>query len=171
MILAAASGLVAARLEQGSGVSYAPRLPRARQDLEATADRQRLRSEGRQPVDLSDIDPLAPRYKEWDERAAKIPITEPKRAETLPFGGDRWGRDVLQKAMKGSEVSIFVGLFAAVLATLIGTMLGAMAGYCGGKVDDFLEWFYNIFTSIPYILLIFAFAAVLQRRGIEHGRS
>jgi peptide/nickel transport system permease protein len=115
------------------------------------------------PVDLSDIDPLAPRYKEWEERAAKIAVTEVKRAETLPFGGDKWGRDVLEKAIKGSEVSIFVGLTAALFATLIGTILGAMAGYWGGKVNDFLEWFYNIFTSIPYILLILAFAAVFKK--------
>ncbi len=51
------------------------------------------------------------------------------------------------------------------MATLIGTLLGALAGYWGGKVNDFLEWFYNIFTSIPYILLILAFAAVLQQRA------
>jgi peptide/nickel transport system permease protein len=115
------------------------------------------------PVDLSDVDPLAPRYKEWEERAAKIAVTETKRAETLPFGGDKWGRDVLLKVIKGSEVSIFVGLVAAVLATIIGTFLGAMAGYWGGKTNDFLEWFYNIFTSIPYILLILAFAAVFKK--------
>ena len=115
------------------------------------------------PVDLSDIDPLAPKYKEWAERAAKIQITEPPRAETLTFGADRLGRDVLSKVIKGAEVSIFVGVFAAVLATLIGTILGAVAGYVGGRVGDFLEWVYNVFTSIPGILLIFAFAAVLGR--------
>jgi oligopeptide transport system permease protein len=90
-------------------------------------------------------------------------VTETKRADTLVFGGDKWGRDVLQKVIKGSEVSIFVGLTAAILATIIGTFLGAMAGYWGGRVNDFLEWFYNIFTSIPYILLILAFAAVFKR--------
>jgi peptide/nickel transport system permease protein len=116
-------------------------------------------------VDPSDVDPLAPRYKEWEERAAKIAVTEVKRSETLPFGGDKWGRDVLKKVVKGSEVSIFVGLAAALLATFIGTVLGAMAGYWGGKVNDILEWFYNIFTSIPYILLILAFAAVATSTG------
>ena len=29
-----------------------------------------------------------------------------------------------------------------------------------------LEWFYNVFTSIPYLLLILAVAAVLQQKGI-----
>jgi len=114
-------------------------------------------------VDLSDIDPLAPRYKEWEERTAKIKVTETPRADTLLFGGDKWGRDVLQKAVKGAETSIFVGLVAALLATFIGTVLGAMSGYMGGKTGDTLEWFYNVFTSIPYILLILAFAAVFKR--------
>jgi len=56
-----------------------------------------------------------------------------------------------------------VGLTAAIFATIIGTVLGALAGYWGGRVNDFLEWFYNIFTSIPYILLILAFAAVFKK--------
>src|SRR5512146_1984191 len=29
------------------------------------------------------------------------------RASTLPLGGDKWGRDVLKKTIKGSETSIF----------------------------------------------------------------
>jgi ABC-type dipeptide/oligopeptide/nickel transport system permease subunit len=92
-------------------------------------------------------------------------VTETKRSEVLPFGGDKWGRDVLQKAIKGSEVSIFVGLSAAILAVIIGTMLGAAAGYWGGWANDLLEWVYNVFTSIPYILLILAFAAVAASSG------
>ena len=113
-------------------------------------------------VDISDIDPLAPYYKEWSERASKVQTVDATRATTLPFGGDRIGRDVLAKAVKGAQVSILVGIAAAFLATIIGTMLGAVAGYFGGKVDDLLEWVYNVFTSIPYILLIFALAAVFK---------
>jgi peptide/nickel transport system permease protein len=114
-------------------------------------------------VDLSDIDPLAPRYKEWAERAAQLKTSETVRADTLPLGGDRIGRDVLAKAIKGTEISVFVGVLASLLATLIGTLLGALAGFLGRKVNDFLEWLYNVFTAIPDILLIFAFAAVFGR--------
>jgi oligopeptide transport system permease protein len=114
-------------------------------------------------VDLSDIDPLAPRYKEWDERAAQLKTTEPVKLETLPLGADRLGRDVLAKAVKGTEVSVFVGVLAAVVATGLGTLLGAFGGFFGGKVGDLLEWLYNVFESIPGILLIFAFAAVFGR--------
>ena len=114
-------------------------------------------------VDLSAIDPLAPRYKEWDERAAKFKTEDTVKAETLPMGGDRFGRDVLAKAIKGTQISVFVGVMAALVATAIGTLLGALSGYFGGKVGDFLEWLYNVFEAIPGILLIFAFAAVFGR--------
>jgi peptide/nickel transport system permease protein len=117
-------------------------------------------------VDISDVDPLAPRYAEWAERAAKFKTTETVKALTLPFGGDRFGRDVLAKAVKGAQISVFVGVCAALVATLIGTVLGALAGFFGGRIGDFLEWLYNVFTSIPTILLIFAFAAVAGR-GVQ----
>ena len=160
------TGVIAKDWSKERGVSYAnPSFLAGAENLEARAMAKKAEEAKAPPVDLSDIDPLAPRYKEWEERAAKIAITEVKRSDTLAFGGDKWGRDVLQKAIKGSEVSIFVGLTAAILAVIIGTMLGASAGYFGGWVNDFLEWFYNIFTSIPYILLILAFAAVATSSG------
>ncbi|HYS13709.1 MAG TPA: ABC transporter permease [Burkholderiaceae bacterium] len=164
LILASALGLVAKDWQKEIGVPNAPPTFVGARVEEVTKDPlASLVAKDAKPVDLSDIDPLAPKYKEWSERAAKIQIADPPRAQTLPFGADRLGRDVLSKAVKGAEISIFVGLFAAVVATLIGTVLGALAGYVGGKLGDFLEWVYNVFTSIPDILLIFAFAAVLGR--------
>jgi len=159
-------GLIAKDWNKEKGVSYAnPSFLAGSENLEAKSMASKDASAKAPPVDLSDIDPLAPRYKEWEDRAAKIAVTETKRSEVLPFGGDKWGRDVLQKAIKGSEVSIFVGLSAAILAVIIGTMLGAAAGYWGGWANDLLEWVYNVFTSIPYILLILAFAAVASSSG------
>ncbi len=167
MILLSALGLLAGDWQKEVAVPDAPPTllgPRAK--VTGTDPLASVVAKDAKPVDLTDIDPLAPKYEEWKERAAKIQITEAPRAETLAFGADRLGRDVMKKAIKGAEVSIFVGLFAAVLATIIGTILGALSGYVGGKVGDFLEWVYNVFTSIPDILLIFAFAAVLGR-GID----
>jgi peptide/nickel transport system permease protein len=116
-------------------------------------------------VDLSAVDPLAPYYAEWAKRAKASETGESSKADTLPLGADRLGRDVLAKAVKGAEISIMVGVLAALAATFIGTVLGALAGFYGGKVGDTLEWLYNVFTSIPGILLILAFAAVLNRPG------
>ena len=163
LILLAALGLVAQNWQDEVGVPNAPPTllgARAVQAVDA------VESPKGPNVDLSDIDPLAPRYKEWDERAKQFQTTETVKARTLAFGGDRLGRDVLAKAIKGTEISVFVGVAAALCATLIGTLLGACGGFFGGKVGDFLEWLYNVFESIPNILLIFAFAAVVGR-GVE----
>lgn len=166
LMTASYAGIVAKNWSKEVGVSYAnPVFLKGAENLEAATVAGGVPVSKVPPVDLSDIDPLAPRYKEWEERAKQISVTETPRSDTLLFGGDKWGRDVIQKVIKGSEVSIFVGLVAALLATVIGTFLGALAGYMGGKVNDVLEWFYNIFTSIPYILLVLAFAAVAAASG------
>jgi peptide/nickel transport system permease protein len=52
-----------------------------------------------------------------------------------------------------------------VVATIIGTFFGALSGYFGGWVDDLLNWFYSVFSSIPYLLLILAVAAVVNSKG------
>jgi peptide/nickel transport system permease protein len=121
-----------------------------------------------EPAPASTVDPLADVMKDIQAgKGAPSATAAPAeaRAATLPFGGDKWGRDVVKKTIKGSETSIFVGLAAAAVATLIGTLLGALAGYYGGRTDDFLNWFYSVFSSIPYLLLILAVAAVLQQKG------
>ena len=163
LIVLAALGLVAKDWQDEIGVPNAP--PSFVGPKEAVATGA-IQSPTGPNVDLSDVDPLAPRYAEWDERAEQFATTETVKAETLPLGGDRLGRDVLAKAIKGTEISVFVGVAAALVATLIGTLLGAFGGFFGGKVADFLEWVYNVFESIPNILLIFAFAAVVGR-GVE----
>ncbi|MCA0177077.1 MAG: ABC transporter permease [Proteobacteria bacterium] len=165
LIAASAVGLVAKDWQAEVGVPNAPPTflgPRAEVPAVATADAPGPAASAPN-VDISDIDPLAPKYAEWAERAKGYETTETVKAQTLPLGADRMGRDVLQKAIKGTQISVFVGVLAAVVATLIGTLLGAVSGFFGGRVGDFLEWVYNVFTSIPDILLIFAFAAVFGR--------
>jgi oligopeptide transport system permease protein len=158
MVLLAQLGLVAGQWQREVGEPFAP--PHfVGADAKKAAEAQAPQLPN---VDLSDIDPLAPYYKDWNERASKVQTVDAARSATLPLGGDRIGRDVLAKAVKGAQVSILVGIAAALLATIIGTMLGAAGGYFGGRTDDFLEWLYNVFTSIPYILLIFALSAVFK---------
>ncbi|HZQ62338.1 MAG TPA: ABC transporter permease, partial [Casimicrobiaceae bacterium] len=117
------------------------------------------------PVEEGTVDPLADVMADINAKQGKATAETETRRATLPLGGDKWGRDVLKKTIKGSETSIFVGLASAVLATFIGTMMGAFAGYYGGWVDDFFNWLYSVFSSIPYLLLILAVAAVLQQKG------
>ncbi len=113
------------------------------------------------------VDPLAADMQAINQQLGGHLLDQKQELKTtLPFGADKWGQDVLLKTIKGAETSILVGLLSALLAVVIGTFLGAIAGYFGGWIDDVLNWFYNIFTSIPYLLLVLAIAAVLQQKGI-----
>jgi oligopeptide transport system permease protein len=160
LVLASSAGLVAKDWQVERGVPDAPpTFVGPAPKTESTA----IAAPSGPNVDISDVDPLAPRYQEWAEAAKKYATAATVKAQTLPFGADRLGRDVLAKAIKGAQVSILVGVSAAVVATLIGTLLGAVAGFFGGRAGDLLEWVYNVFTAIPPILLIFAFAAVFGR--------
>jgi len=115
--------------------------------------------------DTTVIDPLEETLERLRE-SLTVTETGEARRDSLPLGGDRWGRDVLLKTIKGSQTSILVGLTAALLATLLGSLTGALAGYFGGIADNALNWVYNVLNAIPYLLLILAVAAVLQRRGV-----
>jgi peptide/nickel transport system permease protein len=110
-------------------------------------------------------DPLADDLAEIAKELTGASATE-TRAATLAFGADKWGRDVLRKAVKGTETSLFVGLVAAALAAFLGTLFGALAGYQGGWIDDVFNWLYSVFTSIPYLLLVLAVAAVVNQKGV-----
>jgi peptide/nickel transport system permease protein len=185
MLAASATGLIASDWDAEVGVNYAPpsfvgaqaggsqalaaeEVPPPENPLDPLKDIIReLRGGAAAPVDMYGVtDPLE---KEMAEIRAQLGNTTAKVAErkaTLPFGADKWGHDLVKKTIKGAETSIIVGLVSAVLATLLGTVLGALSGYYGKWVDDFLNWFYSIFTSVPYLLLILAVAAVLQQKGV-----
>lgn len=163
IVVAAALGWVAADWSREAGVNYAPpgfagaeappeEIPVTRLPAAALPDEPAI------------ADPLAATLADLRKGLAAAPAVEAK-AQTLPLGGDKWGRDVLKKAVKGTETSLVVGLVAALLAVFIGTVLGAYAGYYGGRMDDFLNWVYSVFTSIPYLLLVLAIAAVLNQKG------
>lgn len=160
LVLLAQLGLVAKNWQKEVGTPFAP--PHFVGKIVDGSQSAVVDSIAGPNVDISDVDPLAPRYQEWRERAAKFKTIVTEKSDTLPFGGDQLGRDVLSKVIKGAQVSITVGLAAALVATLIGTVLGALGGYFGGHMGDLLEWVYNVFTAIPYILLVFALAAVLK---------
>ncbi len=163
LAIACALGFVAQDWDRERGVSYAnpgflPNYPNPQgQNTLVRAEKIEIDAATRA------VDPLAPYYQEIERRAQRYVQTEVKPSWTLPFGGDRWGRDVIAKTTKGGEISITVGVAAALLAVAIGVLLGAVGGFFGGWTGDVMEWFYNVFTSVPYILLVLTFAAVFGR--------
>jgi peptide/nickel transport system permease protein len=162
LVAGSGAGLVAGNWSKEVGVSFAPPSLMGRPAVSIQAPQRK--DERSIPDDSGVADPLSGVLAELRKSFSGESALE-SRATTLPLGADKWGRDVLQKTIKGTETSLFVGFAAALLAVFIGTLLGAFAGYYGGVADDLLNWLYNVFTSIPYLLLILTVAAVLGHKG------
>lgn len=79
------------------------------------------------------------------------------------FGTDMFGRSVLAKVIRGTQIAMSVGLAASLIAIPIGVILGALAGYFGGWVDDVITWLYTTFSSIPNIMLLISITMILGK--------
>lgn len=171
MILLTSTGMLAKNWDQQVAISNAPPSFIAAsqspppQLTEAEANDTSL-AEAAQAERYGIADPLAQEMQSIEQQLATVSPIKTELKTSLLFGADRWGQDIIQKTMKAAETSILVGIIAALLAVLIGSVLGAISGYFGGWVDDLINWFYNIFTAIPGMLLILALAAVLQQKGM-----
>jgi peptide/nickel transport system permease protein len=183
MLVLSSSGLIVADWEDEVAVNYAPPsfLGAQAQQAQSTAaartdsanefdpladDIRAIQAQLHRnaPLDMYGVeDPLAADMAALGASSAGTAVA---KRETLPFGADKWGHDVIKKTIKGGQTSIVVGLVAALLAVTLGTLFGAVSGYFGGYVDDVFNWFYSIFTSIPAILMILTVAAVLQQKGV-----
>ena len=159
---ASAVGWIARDWSEEVAVSYAP--PRFA-GVERAEERAQAEGKAVAQNDFGIADPIGQELAEVRASLSER-LKDEARSASLAFGADKWGRDVLKKAIKGTETSLLVGFAAAGLATLLGTLFGAFAGYYGRWVDDLFNWLYSVFTSIPYLLLVLAVAAVLGQKGV-----
>lgn len=97
-----------------------------------------------------------------------VNVSDVANVKSLPLGTDNFGRDVLKELVSATGTSILIGLIAGVIATGIGLLLGLLAGYLGGRTDDIIMFFANIFTVIPsFVLLILIYYSIGQEaRGV-----
>lgn len=79
-----------------------------------------------------------------------------------PFGTDRTGNDVLYQALKSVRTAVVIGTLSTVATLPLAVALGILAGYFKGWVDDAIQYFYTVLSSIPPVLLIAALVLLIQ---------
>ena len=77
------------------------------------------------------------------------------------LGTDSNGFDLLANVVVGARNSLFIAVISVGLGSLIGGILGIAAGYVRGKTDYVLSVVFNIFLSIPNLILSLVLIAVL----------
>ena len=80
----------------------------------------------------------------------------------VPLGTDALGRDVFAGVIYGARVSLLVGLVSTLVALIVGVPVGALAGYFGGRIDDLLMRFTELFQTVPSFALAIVLVAILQ---------
>lgn len=78
-----------------------------------------------------------------------------------PFGTDRFGRDVLTRAVVAAQVDVVVGIVIALVAATAGSVLGVLAGYFGGIVDDVVMRVTDVVLAFPGFVLALILVAAL----------
>jgi oligopeptide transport system permease protein len=76
------------------------------------------------------------------------------------IGSDELGRDTLARLMFGSQVSLAVGILVQAIILPIGLLIGLTAGYFGGRIDNLLMRFTDIWYAFPDLLFVLVVVSV-----------
>jgi peptide/nickel transport system permease protein len=76
------------------------------------------------------------------------------------LGTDTLGRDVLDRLLVGTQVTVLGVFEALVVVLLLGLPLGLAAGYLGGRPDKVVTWLADLAFSIPGIVIIIVVLSV-----------
>ena len=81
------------------------------------------------------------------------------------MGTDELGRDIFSRLLIGSQVSLSVGLLVQLIIFPIGLAIGLTAGYFGGRVDNLLMRFTDIWYAFPDLLFVLVVVSVVHLDG------
>lgn len=104
---------------------------------------------------------ISPYICEYDFKAISMREKFDTPSLEHPFGCDELGRDILSRVLYGAKYTMSIGFLSTFVSCILGVILGSVAGYFGGKVDNFIMRFLDIFQSFPGILLAIAISTVL----------
>lgn len=104
----------------------------------------------------------APLISKYDPASANLrERLKPPLIKGHLLGTDTLGRDLLQRVIHGTRVSIAVGVTSVLIAGFFGTMVGLISGFYGGWTDRIIMRFVDMQLSFPFVVLALTIAAIL----------
>ncbi|MDP9836396.1 peptide/nickel transport system permease protein [Neorhizobium huautlense] len=84
------------------------------------------------------------------------------------LGTDKFGRDVLSRAIHGSRISLAIALSVVFIVTVIGTTVGLVSGYFGGAADTWIQRFVEVVLAFPQLPLYLALTSLIPVTAPTH---
>lgn len=79
-----------------------------------------------------------------------------------PMGTDLLGRDMLTRIMYAARPMLLVGVLTQIAGLMIGVPLGIAAGYRGGALDWLVTRLIDLFSALPWYLIVLYMVMVLS---------
>lgn len=100
-------------------------------------------------------------YKLWGLFKTEVHLFGAEGAVVNILGTEQQGRDLFTRIVKGSQVSLTIGLVGVTLSLILGTVLGVTSGFFGGWVDELIQRLIELVRSFPSIPLWMALSAAI----------
>jgi peptide/nickel transport system permease protein len=107
-------------------------------------------------------EPRPVEMREIVERRYVAPLGRTSDGALHLLGTDRFGRDLLERLLRGAQVSLAVGLTAALVSLAVGAAAGALAGYAGGLTDRVVVALTDAALAIPRVPFLLLLAALFR---------
>src|SRR2546421_7121162 len=75
-------------------------------------------------------------------------------------GTDQLGRDMLSRLMHGARISLTIGILVQGIILVIGGTIGLISGYAGGRTDNLLMRFTDIWYAFPDLIFVLVLVSV-----------
>jgi oligopeptide transport system permease protein len=76
------------------------------------------------------------------------------------MGTDQLGRDMLSRLMHGAQISLTIGILVQGIILVVGGAIGLISGYAGGRTDNLLMRFTDIWYAFPDLIFVLVLVSV-----------